>query len=345
MTTKHSKLISRLSRLTMGSLAIVFLGVTQPSLAADKPNKLGPDDLVLRGDAKCTGCHDDSDSQKPTMLEARPWLVTIGRTKHGTTADGRTPTCTSCHGASEKHIKNPDKADKRPSPDRYFSKNSKTPVEERNGACLSCHAKDANRSHWEGSTHQLRDVACTSCHQVHSQHDKVRDKRTQPEVCFTCHKEQRSQINKPSHHPIPEGKMACSDCHNPHGSVGEKLMKRDGVNETCYTCHMEKRGPFVHSHEPVSEDCTNCHNPHGTTAESMLKARPPFLCHQCHTPHGGQVAQVTGQGQPSSMLSATSSGKSGINYTQGRGCLNCHTQVHGSNNPSATNPTPQFNFR
>ena len=57
-------------------------------------------------------------------------------------------------------------------------------------------------------------------------------------------------------------------------------MKRDSVNETCYACHMEKRGPFVHTHEPVAEDCSNCHNPHGTTAENLLKARPPFLCHQ-----------------------------------------------------------------
>jgi DmsE family decaheme c-type cytochrome len=196
-----------------------------------------------------------------------------------------------------------------------------------------------------GSTHQSRDVACASCHQVHTAHDEVRDKRTQPDVCFTCHKEQRTQISKPSHHPIPEGKMGCSDCHNPHGSVGPKLMKRDSVNETCYTCHMEKRGPFVHTHEPVAEDCSNCHNPHGTTAENLLKARPPFLCHQCHTPHGGNIAQLRGQGQPSSLLSGITGGKSGINYTMARGCVNCHTQVHGTNNPSTTNPTPQFNFR
>jgi DmsE family decaheme c-type cytochrome len=139
--------------------------------------------------------------------------------------------------------------------------------------------------------------------------------------------------------------MGCSDCHNPHGSIGPKLMKRDSINDTCYTCHMEKRGPFVHNHEPVTENCANCHNPHGTTAENMLKARPPFLCHQCHTPHGGQVAQMPGQGQPSSIIGPTSSGKNGINYTMARGCVNCHTQVHGSNNPSATNPTPQFMFR
>lgn len=298
------------------------------------PAKPAAKDLVLRGDAKCTRCHDESDIPK---------ILTIGKTKHGTTADGRTPTCTSCHGDSDSHINKTGSGD-RPAPDRVFKKT--TSSDKQNEACISCHKNDANRSHWEGSTHQARGVACTSCHSIHNGgHDKVRDKRTQPEVCFTCHKEQRAQIGRPSHHPIPEGKMGCSDCHNPHGSVGPKLMKRDSVNDTCYTCHMEKRGPFVHNHEPVSEDCTNCHNPHGTTAENMLKMRPPFLCHSCHTPHGGNVPALAGQTIPGVSPGATSSGKSNINYTQGRGCLNCHTQVHGSNNPSATNPTPQFNFR
>lgn len=316
------------------------LGITQaaelPSLNETPPAAVNAKDLVLKDDAKCTRCHDETDS---------PQALSIGKTKHGTLADVRTPTCTSCHGDSERHLANVAGQNERPKPDRLFTKNSTTPIETRNEACLTCHGKESMRSHWMGSTHQSRDVACTSCHQIHTAHDKVRDKITQPEVCFTCHKEQRAQINRPSHHPIPEGKMSCSDCHNPHGSVGPKLMKRDSVNDTCYTCHMEKRGPFVHAHEPVAEDCSNCHNPHGTVAESMLKARPPFLCHQCHTPHGGQVAQIRGQGQSSALLGATTSGKSGINYTQGRGCLNCHTQVHGTNNPSATNPTPQFNFR
>ena len=305
--------------------------LSQAAMAADAPK-----DLALRGDAKCTRCHDESE-QYPVLA--------IGKTRHGTRADGRTPTCTSCHGESDRHINKPEGVKERPRPDVVFIGNAKSPAAARNASCLSCHAGDAKRSHWAGSQHANADVACSSCHQVHTGHDNVRDKVTQPDVCFACHKEQRTQVNKPSHHPVPEGKMGCSDCHNPHGSVGPKLMKRDSVNETCYTCHMEKRGPFVHTHEPVAEDCGNCHNPHGTTAENLLKARPPFLCHQCHTPHGGQVAQIAGQGQTSALLSATTSGKSGINYTMARGCVNCHTQVHGTNNPSTANPTPQFNFR
>jgi len=179
--------------------------------------------------------------------------------------------------------------------------------------------------------------------------DRVLTKLTQPEVCFTCHKKQRAEINRTFRHPIPEGKVACSDCHNSHGSVGRALMKRDSVTDTCFQCHTEKRGPFVHQHEPVTEDCSICHNPHGTVVDSMLKLRPPFLCHQCHTPHGGQIAQLRGQNQELAkygpMLGAGTSGKSGINYTQGRGCVSCHTQVHGSNNPTPTTPTPQFFFR
>ena len=289
------------------------------------------DDLFLKDDAKCTACHDEGDG---------PDLLLLGKTKHGVTADKRTPTCTSCHGSSETHLKGAGKGDTSPLPDVTFGRKGKTTADARNDACLSCHKKDAKRMLWAGSQHETRDVSCASCHQIHAGRDKVRDKRTQPEVCYTCHKEQRAQANRPSHHPVPEGKMGCSDCHNVHGSAGPKLVKRDSVVETCYTCHMEKRGPFVHNHEPVNEDCTNCHNPHGTTAERMLKVRPPFLCQQCHTPHVPSQALLYGQAPTPNNI-----GWNGASVTQARGCLNCHTQIHGSNNPSATNPTPQFLFR
>ncbi|MEI6801895.1 MAG: DmsE family decaheme c-type cytochrome [Burkholderiales bacterium] len=270
---------------------------------------------ALAAEKKCDDCHGDDEMVLP-----------IGKTKHGTTADSRAPACVSCHGTSEGHKK----ASSKVKPDRTFSKSPSTPVAERNAACLACHDKDAQRSHWSGSTHDARDVACTSCHAIHNGRDKVRDKRTQSEVCFTCHKEQRTQINKPSHHPLVEGKMACSDCHNVHGSTGPKLMKRDSVVETCYTCHMEKRGPFVHSHEPVNEDCSNCHNPHGTTAENMLKTRAPFLCQSCHTPHAAIQPLLAGQSSAAGVA-----GWNGTAILQGRGCVNCHTQIHGSNTPSS----------
>lgn len=306
------RLLRRLfSALLLSTVVIAGMGMLSSAQAAGE---------------KCLECHDDDDEA----------AVALRKTRHRTEADSHAPTCMACHGDSKAHAK----AGKS-KPERTFGKNTVTSVTDRNEACLSCHEKDAKRMLWRGSTHDTNDIACAACHQVHNQQDKVRDKRTQPEVCFNCHKEQRAQVNKPSHHPIIEGKMGCADCHNVHGSAGPKLMKRDSVVDTCYICHMEKRGPFLHNHEPVNEDCSNCHNPHGTTAESMLKMRAPFLCHNCHTPHGATQPQLAGRGPTLGITSWNS----GSTITQGRACLNCHTQIHGSNNPSAVSPTPQFLFR
>ena len=314
------------------------LAAVTPSLAANdapKPaagavKKLAADpnakDLILKGDAKCTGCHDEADEPtgSATMLELNPGVLAIGKTKHGTKADKRTPTCVDCHGESEKHVQHKG-SDKPPVVDRSFRKNTKTSADARNDSCMTCHKKDAKRSHWEGSVHQTRDVACNSCHQIHTAKDRVRNKLTQPEVCFTCHKEQRAQVNRPSHHPILEGKVACSDCHNTHGSSGPKQLVKDSVNETCYECHTEKRGPFLHSHQPVTEDCSICHNSHGTTAESLLRQRQPLLCENCHNVSGHRTQLVQ---QLGGRATAATSGSIG---TMARGCLNCHTNIHGSN--------------
>ncbi len=282
-----------------------------------------PKDLVLRGDATCTRCHNEGDSYP---------VLAIGKTKHGTMADARTPSCTSCHGASEAHIK----AKGNDKPDILFSKKAATPIEVRNQACLSCH-QGGKRIHWMNSMHATRDVACSSCHEVHTGHDRVRDKVEQSDVCFTCHKQQRAEIRRPSRHPTLEGKVVCSDCHNAHGSAGEKMLVRDNVNDTCYTCHMEKRGPFVRTHQPVQENCAICHNPHGSVHDNLLKVRAPFLCQTCHEPtsHRGSVAGITG--------GSNSSTSSGIGITLARACMNCHTNIHGTNNPRDT--TNERTFR
>lgn len=306
MMNVTKKLISRVSRLLSAVLLLCVLqnAMAQEEGSADEESPA----IVLREDGKCTTCHDES-SDYPVFA--------IGKTRHGTVADVRTPTCTSCHGESEEHLNSEQTIP--PKPSRTFGNNSITPITDRNQACLNCH-QGGKRMHWIGSTHANRDTACTSCHQIHAVQDKVRDRNTQAEICFTCHKEQRAQINRPSRHPIREGKVLCSDCHNPHGSAGPSMTVRDSVNETCFTCHMEKRGPFIFNHPPVQENCAICHNPHGTTAPNLLKVRSPFLCQECHEPntHQGSLGTITG---------------AYARNTLARGCLNCHTNIHGSNNP------------
>lgn len=304
---------------------IAGLGGASASLAADAT---GTAAKALNKDAVCTKCH-DAEEVKP--------ILAIYQTKHGVKGDSRTPSCQSCHGESEKHLKGDPKQKGRAAPDVLFgtkrgTSGSFAPSEtkEQNSACLSCHEKDSKRTHWEGGAHQTGDVACASCHETHTAHDKVRDKKTQTEVCFACHKEQRAQSHKISTHPIGVGKVVCSDCHNPHGSTGPKLLKKNTVTETCFSCHAEKRGPFLWEHQPATEDCVACHTPHGSNITPLLKSRTPFLCSECHDgPHHSKDPAAGSAAGTQGGLTAVPS----ENYT-GRACLNCHAMVHGSNHPA-----------
>ncbi|HEY3328366.1 MAG TPA: DmsE family decaheme c-type cytochrome [Novimethylophilus sp.] len=305
----------------------------------------------LKQDAVCTKCHDEN--------ETKP-VLSIYATRHGVKADARTPTCQACHGESEAHVKNVEGKETRPAPDVLFGtrsgKNSsfrRSDAEAQNKTCMVCHQNAlGKRTYWAGSQHQKRNVACVSCHEVHAKDDKVLTKATQPEVCYSCHKEQRAQAQRISTHPIAAGKVGCSDCHNPHGSAGPKLLVKNTVNETCYTCHAEKRGPFLWEHPPATDDCMNCHTPHGSTNAPLLKARAPWLCQQCHgdgAPHPGQVYSAANlpDGAASNNNIGTTAAAQAINPITGtritrnnpesrlafRGCPNCHSQIHGSNHP------------
>lgn len=292
---------------------------------------------ALEKDAVCTACHDQN-WPKP--------ILAYYQTKHGNKADPRTPGCQTCHGPSEAHVK----ASGGEKPDIVFAVNSKnrSAADVQNAQCLSCHTKDQKRLHWEGSPHQRRDVTCATCHDIHAPQQRVMNKLTQMEVCFNCHKAQRAQIMRISTHPIEAGKVACSDCHNPHGSTAPSQLVRNTVNETCYTCHAEKRGPFLWEHPPASDDCLNCHTPHGSTTEPLLKARSPWLCQQCHgdgAPHpgnlysanslpGGAVANANRTGVINPITGAPITANNPPAQLAFRGCTNCHTQIHGSNSPN-----------
>ncbi len=290
-------------------------------------------DLVLRGDAKCTACHDEN---------ATPGVLTIGQRRHGVKADGRTPTCTTCHGASEKHMASP--ADTHP--DIIYSGKGKVGAEAANAVCLNCH-EAGKRTFWEGSRHQVEGVECVSCHSVHKPTDAVQSKFTQPQVCFNCHKEQRADALKFSHHPVLEGKVVCSDCHNPHGGAGPKNLAKNTVNEVCFQCHAEKRGPYLYEHPPVVDDCMNCHTPHGSNNSPLLKVKMPWLCQDCHAESAPHPGNVYGAGSLPGGRVATLNRTGPINPITGmpnnannppaqlglRSCVNCHSQVHGSNTP------------
>lgn len=307
------------------SLAGILLGliVASPMTAIADEDEAAAAEYTGMAPQICLNCHGET-SARPAheMLQTTMARKADPNSPFG----GENHSCETCHGPSKAHVM----AQGQEPPGFRFDDTSTT--EQKNQSCLSCH-EDEGRFHWPGSTHKLEGVACVDCHNVHQPDDPVLSVETQPEVCFGCHKEQRAQFLRQSHHPVQTssntfshtGLMACTDCHNTHGNDGPSNLKRNTVNETCYDCHAEKRGPFLWEHQPAREDCTTCHTPHGSNYPKMLVARTPWLCQQCHAAPFHPSGAYSGVDVPPASFDQRVVGKD---------CLNCHNQVHGSNHPS-----------
>lgn len=291
---------------------LLQLGVTR-AIAEDKGiidwEALNPDikgATFVKSSTECVECHEE-------------YIRTYAMTRMGRALpDGG---CESCHGPMSKHLDAP-----RQKPALVVSQKNLEP-EQGSAICTQCH-QSGLQLNWQMSPHAAADNTCTNCHDIMSVEDPVRVRTSQTKVCFTCHTDKRAQMRRFSRHPIKEGKVVCSDCHNPHGGPGRNLAKNT-VNETCYQCHAEKRGPFLVEHQPVRESCTICHDPHGSTQPRMLVQRSPFLCHNCHARAATGHVGVLRDG---SLLPPSTSANN--RFILAKSCLNCHSQIHGSNHPS-----------
>jgi len=216
-----------------------------------------------------------------------------------------------------------------------------------NKACLDCHANITRvfpasphaRLHLDGSE-RAGQTGCESCHGPGSKHIAMggRGGREQfiinpgkkPEACFQCHQEIQAEFHFPEHHPVPEGKMNCVQCHDPHG---QDIMKpKSGLamgrlNESCAQCHREQARPFIFEHAALREGCVICHNPHGSVNAKMLAVRDSNLCLRCHaqvqkpaTDRLGNPVIFIGNKDHTGFI------RYGTCWTAG-----CHSAIHGSN--------------
>lgn len=240
---------------------------------------------------------------------------------------GLAGSCGSCHGDVASHLQSNLEKGEPGSTDAISMKKRK--AAEINKTCLGCHEK-THHPNWNGSAHDRRGVSCTDCHSVHDPKSAKGQLKTTAEAdtCYRCHSAIRAQSLRTSHHPVREGLMTCTSCHNPHDATKPKMIKAEWTNELCLQCHTEKRGPFFWEHAPVRENCLNCHNPHGSNHDKMLVSQQPWLCQRCHlnTRHPGTLY---------SNINAAGELATASNRAVEHACKNCHQNVHGGNAPTA----------
>jgi DmsE family decaheme c-type cytochrome len=285
------------------------LALLWPGIPTARAEATDGDAGAYAGAAACIDCHEDA----ANALHGTPHGQAGFELK---SSQG----CETCHGPAKAHADSPrDKT--------LFPLIKAWPPERQSDMCRSCH-DGGQQFHWPGSVHERFNVTCTDCHSVHSAAPDTAQLQTQTEMetCFGCHPGVRAESQKTSHHPVREEKIGCADCHNPHGTSNDKLLREATVNEQCWRCHAEKRGPFLWEHAPVRESCLNCHVPHGSNHAKLLASAVPYQCQQCHanTRHPGSLYDATTL--PGAVRQS--------NRLFDRGCLNCHAAIHGSNHPS-----------
>ncbi|MCX2982526.1 hypothetical protein EYC98_16815 [Halieaceae bacterium IMCC14734] len=213
----------------------------------------------------CLGCHDfGPESPVHPMLEGQ----------HGSAEQG----CASCHGASVEHSQRPTMR----SPDVSFGPRWGSSVGDQDAPCLDCHQQDVAK-HWQDSLHMSNQMTCVTCHDLHSEQDKVLAAGGQLAVCSICHKPQQHGI-----HAISEKldeNPDCTTCHNPHADqvpLGVMLANRSAG---CRTCHdlvqMSAEGQSTAKarsyHKVMAQPDRTCLDCHSGIAHGPADAVAPFV--------------------------------------------------------------------
>ncbi len=307
-TGSRRKLPRRFWRAVVVGSGLACLGVLLGlgAEAAAPPTVSGASYL---GSEVCRACHEAQFKKLEPTLHGKLLGTKLSRTELQQRG------CEACHGPGSRHLED----QQNPAYQIRFGKKSGVAATDQNAVCLQCHQR-GKQMYWPGSPHEARDVTCVTCHSVHapqSEKGQLR-KASQPDVCIECHQVRVRQFTRSSHMPLREGKLTCSSCHNPHGTVTERLIPEISINASCLRCHADKRGPFLWEHAPVIESCLNCHLPHSSNNAPLLRIKQPRLCQQCHI-ESRHPTQPYGQND---------------RKVFSRSCVNCHLNIHGSNHPS-----------
>jgi DmsE family decaheme c-type cytochrome len=300
--------------------------MTAPALAQPTATVSAQEQKAADSTPVCASCHEKEHNS-------------IKLTSHGAQNDANGSSCQGCHGDASLHLEDP--AAHKPT-NALTSKDAT--ASEKTAVCMTCHADSRHLMGWASGVHKKYDVTCIDCHSIHGGQAGANFKNIKAgkfpaapyvttsrqlayKACLACHRDQRAEFAKPSHHPVIEGKVTCQDCHDPHGSLTPYQLRAESTTDLCTTCHAQMRGPWIHEHPPVMENCATCHTPHGSAHNRLLAQKPPALCGDCH-PGGHTHGIYDGRGTLPGV------NPSNIRF-EGSGCVGCHRQIHGSNAPSS----------
>ncbi len=267
------------------------------------------------GATTCKTCHEDIFNG---LQKTRHWNSLL-TTKEGAEAHS----CETCHGPGAEHVNSGGDRTK------IFVFKDQAP-EVISKRCLSCHALKPEHANFERSAHATNGVSCISCHSPHFAKEQRRLLvEKQPQLCYSCHTEQKADFSKPFRHRVNEGLLKCSDCHNVHGSpIPRSVRAAEEQDTVCYKCHRNLQGPWIFEHAPMkTQGCISCHQPHGSVNPRLLTVNQVnLLCLQCHTPTATPNTRAR-----DSIAPGTPAGPVHDQSAKFQACTICHVFIHGSN--------------
>jgi DmsE family decaheme c-type cytochrome len=282
---------------------------------------------LLTSGVTCTTCH-FVHQPKATLEEMREWpewrdsrspvtnrtcarchepaLCVLQGTVHDSLGRLDTPLhdgCAVCHPGAEAHALSGGRK-------QLISSLRGKDAKEQQATCLKCHQDERTLAHVDQGSHRRNNVGCLACHSPAERRGHVAEDAERS--CRKCHADVAAQFQQPNHHPVPEGRMYCSSCHDVHGAR-PRIRNLALTQDSCVKCHRAYRGPFVFAHQAGRQDgCIACHVPHGTSNRRLLlQTNSQQNCIACHADWPSFHDQT-----PGAVF---------VN------CMNCHTEVHGSN--------------
>ena len=150
--------------------------------------------------------------------------------------------------------------------------------------CLTCHEKLIDKKEMKNMHSPFAEGECLVCHGTHATNQANLIKDEPGQVCFTCHSDIESEVDRYKVQHDPVAKKQCVVCHSGHGSPHPGYQTK-GQPALCLGCHGEiaKFWRDGSLHPPAAEDCTTCHNAHGSdNAALTLVASSGQLCAECH---------------------------------------------------------------